>query len=188
MGNGAFAIFAVPIGSGILFSDRITPQKTFWENSGMIITFCGHRNVFLSPEEEQTLQKILLDILSSSPDAVFYLGGYGRFDEICDHALKTLQKDYPLLKRIFVTPYLEPSYCRQREAEGYDDILYPFVEKVPPRLAILKRNQWMIDRSDVVVAYVTHPFGGANETLAYAKKRKKRIIFVINNEKNTPRF
>lgn len=153
----------------------------------MIVTFCGHRNALLSPEEEKTLQNVLLDILSSSPNAIFYLGGYGQFDGLCDLLLIDLQKNYPLLQRIFVTPYLDPSYNRLRqETDLYDEIVYPFEGKVPPRLAIIKRNQWMIDRADVVVAYVTHPFGGANETLEYAKKRKKHIVSLTKQDASRP--
>ena len=50
------------------------------------------------------------------------------------------------------------------------------LEKVPRRYAIVKRNEWMVDHSDTVVSYVTHGWGGAAKTLAYAKRRHKTIL------------
>ena len=61
-------------------------------------------------------------------------------------------------------------------AEGYDETVYPPLESVPRRYAILRRNEWMIQRCDVLVAYVTHGWGGAARTLAYARKKKKTIL------------
>ena len=71
-----------------------------------------------------------------------------------------------------VLPYLNAS----RDALGYDGTIYPPLESSPPRFAISKRNQWMVDASDVVVAYVLQNWGGAAATLQYAKRKKKEIL------------
>ena len=49
---------------------------------------------------------------------------------------------------------------------------------VPPELlglhykhAIPRRNRWMVDRAQVLLAYVTRDFGGAYDTLRYAQTR-----------------
>ena len=39
-----------------------------------------------------------------------------------------------------------------------------------------RRNEWMVRRSDVIVAYVLHSWGGAAKTLDYARKKKKIIL------------
>ena len=58
----------------------------------------------------------------------------------------------------------------------YDSSVYPPIENVPMRFAINKRNEWMINQADLVIAYVDHTFGGAYKTLQYAKRKKKQII------------
>ena len=69
-------------------------------------------------------------------------------------------------------PYLDRTFN-----EGlYDDSTYPPLEEVPRRYAISRRNEWMVDQADVVVAYVDHGWGGAAKTLEYAKRKNKRII------------
>jgi len=53
-------------------------------------------------------------------------------------------------------PYLNREYS----TDLYDDTTYPPLEDVPKKYAISRRNEWMVDQADVVVAYVTHGWGG----------------------------
>ena len=58
----------------------------------------------------------------------------------------------------------------------YDLIIYPELEKIPQKYAILRRNQWMVSHADFVVGYVKTHYGGAYKALLYAKKHHKPII------------
>ena len=83
-----------------------------------------------------------------------------------------LRTIYPHIRSTLVLAYLDREYSE----DLYDDTVYPPLEKVPMRYAISRRNEWMVDASDVVVSYVTHTFGGAATTLRYAERKHKRII------------
>lgn len=137
----------------------------------MIVTFCGHREV---PDRAQ-VRGWLTDVcerLIGDGAAEFYLGGYGAFDRLCAEVLQELKPRYAHIRLILVLPYLNSAMSM----EGYDETVYPPLESVPRRYAILRRNEWMIRRCDVLVAYVTHGWGGAAKTLDYARKRKKTIL------------
>ena len=59
----------------------------------------------------------------------------------------------------------------------YDEIWYPIDSKTHPKSAITKRNQWMIDNADLLIAYVEEGRnGGAMTTLKYAEKKGIEII------------
>jgi hypothetical protein len=62
----------------------------------------------------------------------------------------------------------------------YDFSIYPPIETVPRKAAIIKRNEFMVDNGDVVVAYVKHGWGGAAHTLEYAPKKNKEIINIVD--------
>lgn len=59
---------------------------------------------------------------------------------------------------------------------GYDVTLYPEIEDKPPKFAIVYRNRWMVDKADLVIAYVNYRRGGAYKTYAYAKRKGKTVI------------
>ena len=67
------------------------------------------------------------------------------------------------------------SYEKEYRAR-FDDVIVPALEDVPYQYRIVRANEYMVDRADTIVAYVNTPIGGAAKTLAYAERKKKRII------------
>ena len=143
----------------------------------MIITFCGHSNCLFSDEEKEKLKKLLIKEIRKNPTCKFCLGGYGDFDSLCLRTLRELKKDFPEIELLFITPYLDKNYSKLEFAKSYyDDVIFPPIESAPRKFAILKRNEWMVDSADLVIAFVKYSWGGAAKTLEYAKRKKKQII------------
>ena len=143
----------------------------------MIITFCGHSNCLFNDDIKKQLKNILVGEIIKNPTCKFYLGGYGDFDGLCLCTLKELKNNFSEIELIFITPYLDKSYSKLEFAKyHYDDVIFPPLESVPRKFAILKRNERMIEEADLVIAYVTYSWGGATKTLEYAKRKKKTII------------
>ena len=143
----------------------------------MIITFCGHSQAIFTDEEKSVLRNILVDEINKNPNSKFYLGGYGDFDGLCLRTLRELKHDFPTIEILFITPYLDKNYSKLELTKYYyDDVIFPPIEIVPRKFAILKRNEWMVEQADLVIAYVKYSWGGAAKALEYAKRKKKRII------------
>ena len=143
----------------------------------MIITFFGHSNCLFNDDIKKQLKNILLDEIIKNPTSKFYLGGYGDFDGLCLSTLRELKHDFPSIEILFITPYLDKNYSKLELAKYYyDDVIFPPIESVPRKFAILKRNEWMVEQADLVIAYVKYSWGGAAKALEYAKRKKKRII------------
>lgn len=136
----------------------------------VIVTFCGHREIVNRDELRDKLNAAIIGLISEGADT-FYLGGYGAFDSLANEVLHELKDQYHIHTSL-VLPYLDRDYL----TDIYDDTIYPPLESVPRRFAISRRNEWMVDQADVVVAYVKHGWGGAAATLRYAERKKKRIV------------
>ena len=137
----------------------------------MKITFCGHKDVHDRDAVERWLQDVCRELIQQGA-VEFHLGGYGGFDHLSAVVLRELKKAHPQIRLMLVLPYLNSSML----TEGYDETVYPPLESVPKRFAISRRNEWMVQECDAVVAYVTHGWGGAAKTLEYTRRKKKRII------------
>lgn len=140
----------------------------------MIVTFCGHKNVSDSTVVVKKLRVVIEELISRGATE-FYLGGYGGFDSLAASTVRSLKASHPNIRLILVIPYLNREY----DSIAYDELLYPPLENVLPRYAISKRNEWMVEEAQIVVSYVTHDWGGASKTLAFAKRKKKEIISVV---------
>ena len=148
----------------------------------MTITFCGHSNCLFSDEEKEKLKQLLIKEIRKNPTCKFYLGGYGDFDSLCLRTLRELKTDFPDIELLFITPYLDKNYSKLELAKYYyDDVIFPPIENVPRKFAILKRNEWMVDSADLVIAYVKYSWGGAAKTVEYAKRKKVPIINIAQS-------
>ena len=143
----------------------------------MIVTFCGHSSFTASYQQEEDVVKLIKNV-AKNDCVTFYLGGYGKFDIFalgCAHKYKNLFEN---TKIVFITPYLG-DWLQKRKNDilnVYDSVIYPPLENVPYKFAISKRNQWMVQQSDFVIAYVSTHFGGAYKTLLYAHKQNKPYV------------
>ena len=150
----------------------------------MIVTFCGHSQYTKTKEDEEKVILLLSELIGNQ-HAELYLGGYGSFDEFARQCGMKYQSSHPNTKLIFITPYITHSYQSKHLAykkELYDDIIYPELEKAPPKFAISYRNKWMVDKSDYIIAYIDHSWGGAYQTYKYAKRKSKRIFNITDKE------
>ena len=136
----------------------------------MIVTFCGHREVQEPEKVRKWLYETVEGLIQEGADC-FYLGGYGQFDTMAADVVWELKQKYPQIRSVLVLPYLDRTY----DMSGYDESIYPPLENVPRRYAISKRNEYMVDNADVVIAYVLYSFGGAERTLKYAERKQMRV-------------
>ncbi len=146
----------------------------------MVIAFFGHSNVTNTEKLIVLLNETIKEVISDSPKVTFYLGGYGDFDRIAAQVCRILKSEYPNTEAVFVSPYFSLSSQQKiqsnEEMNLYDASIYPPLESVHPRYAIVKRNEWMAENADLVIAYVEYSHGGAHRAVKHAKKKGKRII------------
>lgn len=136
----------------------------------MTVSFCGHREIKDRTAVESWLAELLPQLIELGAKD-FLLGGYGAFDELAAAMLIKFRAGGAPIRVLLVAAYLD------RATRGdYDEVIYPGIETVPPRLAIIRRNEWMVDSSDILAACVCGSIGGAARTLEYARHRRKKVI------------
>ena len=143
-------------------------------------TFAGHRDVYRG-EAGAAVEAVLLELLERDSEFCFYTGEMGRFDEMCAQAVRKLRAQSPgkRIKLILVEPYMKQRINTEGEwlRRQFDDIIIPEeLLGVHYKAAIEKRNQWMIDQSQYLIAYVRRNFGGAAKAAQYAVKHGVNIV------------
>lgn len=133
--------------------------------------FIGHRA--FSAEIKKPLVSVLEELIKEKKVTRFYVGTQGKFDRVVYDVLCELEKQYSI--QIFVVlAYLN------RDGDVYYDgekTIYPDeLAKTPLRYAIRKRNSFMIDKADYLVAYINTPYTNAYGNVLEAIRKKKKII------------
>lgn len=152
-----------------------------------VCTFAGHREVF-SSSIEADIDCALEEIIQTDDDFIFYSGGMGEFDKKCESAVRRIKRTHPerSIRLVLVLPYLTHEINRDKEyfESCYDDIVVPTeLMGVHYKAAIKKRNRWMVDRADKILAYIYRDFGGAFDTVKYAYRMGKPVLNPAEKER-----
>lgn len=144
-------------------------------------TFAGHRHVPHMAYLSQLNDVIEALLEQNGSDFTFYSGGSGNFDAQCETAVRAAQSRHrdQRIQLKLILPYMSSRLNANKEyyETMYDDVIIPIeLAGVHPKAAITRRNRWMVDRSDYVIGCIWREFGGAYETLEYARKQGKTII------------
>ena len=126
-----------------------------------ICTFAGHAKIYNANTIETKLKKEIINLIENHGVTTFYNGGKGDFDRMCANCVQNLRSDYPFIKSYLILAYI-PTTKNKHNSDFYkkfDEIIYPNLEKIPPKFAIIKRNEWMINKSNFLIAYVQHNWG-----------------------------
>lgn len=137
-------------------------------------TFFGHRDC--PSEIKEKLREVLIDLTENQAVDMFYVGNNGAFDRLVRAVLRELAQEYPQIQYAVVLERMPT----EQDGTAQDTMLPEGIEEVPPRFAISWRNNWMLQKSDFVVCYVTRSWGGAAKFAETAKRRKKTVINIAS--------
>ena len=143
------------------------------KNKGKLMancTFFGHRDApsTIEPFIKQTILKLLDKGIER-----FFVGNNGGFDLLVQSALEEISREHSIKYNIVLSYIDEVAISGNQEAT----ILPEGQELVCPRLAICKRNEWMIENSSFVVAYVTNR---STNSYRLVEKSRKIGLMIIN--------
>jgi len=138
----------------------------------MTVTFFGHRDApkTIYPIIENTIKKLI----EEKNATLFYVGNNGDFDYMVKIALQNLKVQFVYIDYYVVVAF-KPRINDMIKLRR--NVLYPdCLQTVSNTAAIPVRNMWMIERADVVIAYVSQKKGGAWRFSRIAKDKGKQVI------------
>ena len=114
----------------------------------------------------------------------FIAGGALGFDTVAAKCILDLREKYKEIRLTLALPCKEQCKGWKRaDVEIYesilelaDEVIYISEEYTPE--CMKKRNRFMVDESNVCIAYLTRMSGGTAYTVTYAVETGKKIIFV----------
>ena len=134
-------------------------------------TFIGHRNC--SEKDVPDLEKIIKSLIVDKAVENFYVGYNGGFDSCVINTLRKLKSVYNIRINIVITRLNVKTKLDSNETVFPEELT-----RVPQKFRINKRNEYMINKSDVVISYIRRKWGGAYKTYQYALKKDKIVIEV----------
>ena len=142
-------------------------------NAAKSCFFIGHRYA-----DERIYEKLLAAVdthISAYGVTDFLVGHYGDFDRMAARAVAEARRAHPGISLTMMLPY----YPEDRVISVppiFDGTFYPpGMEFCPKRYAIVRANQYAIEHSDYLIAYVTG-VGKSRDFLDYAKQKGVSVL------------
>lgn len=151
------------------------------------VSFFGHREVDDFFDIETQVEQLIYELVSTKEYVDFLVGRNGEFDQLVSSTIRKVKRDFrdDNCCHTLVLPYETAEYRNNYNSFNnyYDQVdIYENSYRAHFKAAFQKRNQEMVNRSDLVVFYLEREYGGAYQTYQYAIKQKKRIIKLPLNE------
>lgn len=149
-----------------------------------ICCFTGHSNIGDNSDLLIKVYSKCEELVKNKEVGIFWIGNYGHFDSLATNAVRKLKEKYTSIELDLILPYVTNSITQHKEMyyRDYDSLIIADIpQNTPIKYRILKCNQYMVNCSDFLIAYVNYSFGGAIKTLKYAQKKKNIEIFNLGN-------
>lgn len=138
----------------------------------MTCAFFGHGDCY--DMDKDKLRLAIEELISNGVDT-FYVGNQGHFDSMVFENLLNLKSNYQHLCISVVLAYMPTKKSEYDPYLGYS--IYPEgIELGPPRFAIERRNNWMVNQANYCLCYINHAWGGAYKFVYQAKRKGVKII------------
>lgn len=151
------------------------------------VAFFGHRYIDNPLKMEELLEEQIRKLINEKKYVDFLVGRNGEFDQCVSSTVlrvrKNVRDDNSAL--VLVLPYPTAEYLNNEEYfhDYYTDVeISHLASMVHPKSAIQIRNREMVDKADFIICYIEEKHGGAYRTIQYAKKQRKSIINLAEND------
>ncbi len=149
------------------------------------VCFTGHREIDPAsvPFIRAKLREILIKCIEDGY-CDFYNGGARGFDLLSAEELLELKKSYPHVRLHIIVPCSNQTRgWREEDVIRYENVtvLADEVKCLSPVYfdgCMQIRNRYMVDNSDLLIAYLERASGGSAYTVRYAEKQGLKVIYL----------
>ena len=127
-----------------------------WADEGWVMgmaktcAFLGNANIWNEKETAEKIRQAVVDLITNKQVGTFLVGTKGEYEVLAHKVMEQIRCDYPDIKIMLVIAYVKDL---ERCPYSFDDFYYPWkVEKSNKRWSIAKRNDWIIEQTDYVIA------------------------------------
>ncbi len=151
------------------------------------VSFFGHRDFHGHRKYEATLEQILKELIHRKDYVEFLVGRNGEFDKFVSTSIRQAKRkyDYHNSSLVWVLPYSTADLRDNIDAykDYYDEIeICENSANAHYKSAIQLRNREMVDRSDLIICCIERKSGGAYQTVQYAIKKGKKVIYLADKK------
>ena len=145
----------------------------------------GHRDFKITDELTIKINDTITHLINKENVTIFLFGSKSNFTDYCYKIVTKLLNKYPYLKRIYIRaeyPIISDEYYDYLKTL-YEESYFYCSNKTTNKFSYIRRNQTMIDKSDICLFYFNNTYvpksktnSGTSIAYEYALKINKTIL------------
>lgn len=141
--------------------------------------FLGNATIFNVKETADKVKKAVVDLITQKQVDTFLVGTKGEFEILSHKMMEQIQCEYPDIKIMLVIAYVKDL---ERCPYNFDDFYYPMKSEMGhKRWSIAKRNEWIIEQSDFIIA--CNQYQGRAYNYCERAKRNGKVIIELGEKR-----
>ena len=145
--------------------------------------FIGHRKIENKSYLYEQLKLCVENLITKSNITTFLFGSRSEFNDLCLEVVNELKDIYTHIERVYIRAeyeYISDEY-KDYLLNSYEKTYFAEKAHNANRLVYVKRNEELIDNSDICVFYYKYnaPHSGTAIAFDYAQKHRKKIIKIV---------
>lgn len=145
----------------------------------------GHRKIVVTNDLKEKIKNVIINLITVEKVSIFIFGSKSMFDDLCYEIVTELKKDFPMIYREQIRaeyPVVSEEYYNYLK-RFYENSYYYDKDFKTGKLSYIKRNEVMINKSDICLFYCNHNYSPKKQTASgtilafnYATLKNKQII------------
>ena len=140
---------------------------------GKTCAFLGNANILDVKGTADKIRQSAVDLITQKQVDTFFVGTKGEFEILAHKIIEQVKCDYPEIKIMLVIAYAQDL---EKCSYNFDDFYYPPKSELGyKRWGIAKRNEWIIEQTDYIIACNQYQ-GRAYNYCEKAQRKGKEIV------------
>ena len=140
---------------------------------GKVCAFLGNANIWNEKETAERIKQTAIDLITHKQVDTFLVGTKGEYEVLAHKVMEQVRDNYTDIRIMLVLAYAQDlDKCRY----SFNDFYYPSKSELGyKRWSIAKRNEWIVDEADYIIA-CNYYQGRAFNYCQKAKRKGKEVI------------
>ena len=143
-----------------------------------ICCFAGYVQDFNNADDEKiklAIKKQSKNLIKNHDVKEFYVGAESYFDSLCIECMEEIKKEYPSIKLCLVST--EPSHDIEPDVLNlFNEVVNLNFRKVSPEYTLFQKNDWLIEKSDFLIAYINNSFSCPLNIVKYKNSKGQLVV------------
>lgn len=151
-----------------------------------VCSFAGYVQDFNNTDDEKlklVIKKQIRNLINNHSVVEFYVCAESNFDLLCIDCMEEIKREYTSVKLcLMLSEFSHDTELDKYLLNLFDEVVYLSIRKLSPQYTLFQKNDWLIEKSDFLIAYLNKNFSCSKKLIKYTDESGQLIVDNLNEQ------